>query len=202
MGLFDAVKDLNNLRKIKNAKDLDELNEVIKERPPDLKKVPIPKINPNAENMSYPELLKAISDAKERGDDIAWHYYNSLLREKLKKVDLNEPKKQEKSGDCFITTAVCDTFNKPDDCYELTAFRNFRDNWLAKQEDGASLIQKYYDTAPAIVEKINSLPNARAIYLAIWAEYLKPCLAYIEQKNFIACKQKYIQMVESLAEKY
>ena len=103
---------------------------------------------------------------------------------------------------CFITTAVCDTFGKPDDCYELTAFRNFRDNWLAKQEDGASLIQKYYAIAPAIVEKINSLPNARAIYLTIWAEYLKPCLAYIEQKNYLACKQKYMQMVESLAEKY
>ena len=109
--------------------------------------------------------------------------------------------KDKRSG-CFITTAVCDTFNKPDDCHELTAFRNFRDNWLANQEDGASLIQKYYAIAPAIVEKINSLPNARAIYLAIWDEYLKPCLSYIEQKNFLACKQKYIQMVESLAEKY
>ena len=109
---------------------------------------------------------------------------------------------KDKRPGCFITTAVCDTFNKPDDCYELTAFRNFRDNWLAKQEDGASLIKKYYATAPAIVEKINSLPNARAIYLTIWAEYLKPCLAYIEQKNYLACKQKYMQMVESLAEKY
>ena len=103
---------------------------------------------------------------------------------------------------CFITTAVCDNFNKPDDCYELTTFRNFRDNWLIHQEDGASLIQKYYSIAPAVVEKINALPNAHTIYLEIWTEFLKPCLTYLEKKNYIACKQKYIQMVESLSEKY
>ena len=29
---------------------------------------------------------------------------------------------------CFVTTAVCDSFGKSDDCFELTTFRNFRDN--------------------------------------------------------------------------
>lgn len=158
------------------------------------------KIKKIADSNTDLELVKAELKARDKGDHEKANMYrqafNAKFHEKRRQEEANK-----KSG-CFITTAVCDTFNKPDDCYELTAFRNFRDNWLAKQKDGASLIQKYYATAPAIVEKINSLPNARAIYLAIWAEYLKPCLAYIEQKNFLACKQKYIQMVESLAEKY
>lgn len=61
---------------------------------------------------------------------------------------------------CFITTAVCDSFGKADDCYELTAFRNFRDKWLVNQADGKNLIAEYYNIAPKIVEKINSLSNS------------------------------------------
>ena len=37
-------------------------------------------------------------------------------------------------GGCYITTAVCEFYGKPDDCHELTQFRKFRDEWLAKQE--------------------------------------------------------------------
>ena len=37
---------------------------------------------------------------------------------------------------CFITTAVCEFQGKADDCYELTTFRKFRDDWLAKAPGG------------------------------------------------------------------
>lgn len=32
---------------------------------------------------------------------------------------------------CYITTAVCETFGKPDDCYELRLLRTYRDGYLA-----------------------------------------------------------------------
>ena len=66
-----------------------------------------------------------------------------------------------KSGGCFITSAVCDSFGKPDDCYELTTFRNFRDNWLSTQPDGKNLIAQYYEIAPKIVAEIDKLPSDR-----------------------------------------
>ena len=33
---------------------------------------------------------------------------------------------------CYITSAVCETFGKPDDCYELTLLRNYRDTSLCR----------------------------------------------------------------------
>ena len=116
--------------------------------------------------------------------------------------EVNTAKSQGKSGGCFITTAVCDTLGKPDDCYELTMFRDFRDNWMAVQADGESLIQEYYVVAPKIVSAINQFPNAKEIYQNIWDKSLSGCLRYIEQGNMLACKEKYVEMVQKLRKKY
>ena len=103
---------------------------------------------------------------------------------------------------CFITTAVCDSFNKTDNCYELTTFRYFRDNWLINEEDGKALIKEYYKNAPKIVETINSYSNKADIYLNIWNTYLKKCLHFIEDKKYKECKTLYIKMVKDLEKKY
>lgn len=105
--------------------------------------------------------------------------------------------KNKKSG-CFITTAVCDSFRKSDNCYELTSFRFFRDNWLIDQLDGASLIAEYYSIAPKIVDKINRLKNSGEIYQSIWDEWLSSCLKLIEQGRNEDCKIRYINMVNHL----
>lgn len=111
-------------------------------------------------------------------------------------------KEQSQNSGCFITTAVCDNFGKPDDCYELTMFRKFRDTWLLEQEDGESLVKEYYAIAPHIVSKIDLLNNAKEIYHGIWVDYLKPCLLDLESDNKISCKERYVQMVMELKEKY
>jgi hypothetical protein len=104
--------------------------------------------------------------------------------------------------DCFITTAICKSFNKPDNCYELTIFRKFRDNWLKKQPDGESLINEYYNIAPIIVQKIDKSPNKDEIYFLIWEKWLKPCLNSIEEGMFDKCKFLYISMVNELRKIY
>lgn len=103
---------------------------------------------------------------------------------------------------CYITTATCKSLNKADDCYELTKFREFRDNWLLKQDDGYELIKKYYEDAPKIVSKIESLENNREIYDKINENYLKPCLSMIENKEFKKCKELYSKMVNDLDKEY
>ncbi len=101
---------------------------------------------------------------------------------------------------CYITTAVCEEYGKPDDCYELTAFRGFRDNWLKEQPDGQELIKRYYDSAPAIVEKINKQPNRTEIYRYLNETYLSKCLAHIEAGENEQCKALYVAMMEYLFE--
>ncbi len=105
-------------------------------------------------------------------------------------------------GGCYITTAVCMNSLKSDDCYELQAFRNFRDGWLSNQVDGKQLIRKYYLLAPKIVELINVLEDSNVIYNEINKHYLEPCLKYIEEGKMKKCKECYSDMVNSLASRY
>ena len=99
---------------------------------------------------------------------------------------------------CYITTATCEAYGKPDDCYELTMFRKFRDRWLQNQPDGKELIARYYATAPAIVELINKQPDRMSIYNNINKQYLSKCLSYIESGDNEKCKTTYIAMMEHL----
>lgn len=115
---------------------------------------------------------------------------------------INPFKRSGGGGGCYITTAVCHNNSKPDDCYELQAFRKFRDEWLANQEDGRYLIQEYYRIAPEIVKIIDSEENSSEIYDAINAEYLIPCLRYIESGDMQSCKKCYIDMVNTLHRRY
>lgn len=108
----------------------------------------------------------------------------------------------EKKQFCYITTAVCETFGKPDNCYELTMFRQFRDGYLRKQPDGEALIQEYYKEAPQIIQRIDRLENRQAVYKGIWEEHLEPCLSLIEHGEDAACKERYVQMVRTLEKQF
>ncbi len=122
-------------------------------------------------------------------------------RQKMLEI-IEDGLKPSSGGSCFITTAVCGSFGKSDDCYELTAFRKFHDSWLAVQPDGKILIAEYYEVAPKIVAKINSLSDSAEIYKKIWRDYLSACFKSIEVDNNFKCKKIYVNMVNSLKEKF
>ena len=103
---------------------------------------------------------------------------------------------------CYITTAVCETFGKPDDCYELTLLRNYRDTYLMAQDDGEAIIHEYYDVAPTIVKHINHSERKEEVYRHIWDTYLNPCIHMIETDRMQECRDLYIQMVHDLEEEY
>ena len=119
-----------------------------------------------------------------------------------RRLQLVRKEKEKNSGGCFITTAVCDSLNKPDDCYELTTFRNFRDKWLITQSDGKTLIEEYYAVAPQIVANINRLPYAAQVYENIWKQYLAPCLDFLRNDDNLSCKNKYSEMMRELKEQF
>lgn len=103
---------------------------------------------------------------------------------------------------CYITTAVCESLSKGDDCYELQTLREYRDGYLLGSAEGSILIQEYYDIAPTIVKHINRKTEAKEIYQNIYEEYLHPCIGKIEQDDLIGCKAIYEEMVHTLKEQY
>ena len=143
--------------------------------------------------------------AKENLDVLEKEMLNSrdaTMRRTIDKGTMLYEQGEKKKGGCFITTATCDSFGKPDNCYELNVFRNFRDNWLSCQPYGPSLIAEYYDVAPAIVRKIDSLVNSKEIYKGIWNKYLSKCLECIEKGDYLQCEMVYVDMVQGLLKRF
>ena len=107
-----------------------------------------------------------------------------------------------KKGLCFITTAACSHLGKADDCAELTAFRRFRDTWLAKQPGGQALIEEYYRIAPTLVMVMDHTGDPEKTYRTLWQQYLQPCFEALCRGDNTACFRLYCQMVRQLKARY
>lgn len=103
---------------------------------------------------------------------------------------------------CYITTAVCESLGKEDDCYELNILRDYRDTYLRATEDGKQIVNAYYDIAPSIVKRISKCDNSSVIYKDIYTRYLSPCIHLLEEGKKEECKEIYTDMVLGLEKKY
>ena len=142
--------------------------------------------NPKA-SKAYKEVQKKIRDKAQKDEASSRNTYGG-----------SEFSDVTTTKGCYITTATCEEFGKPDDCYELTQFRKFRDVWLKQQPDGERLIQEYYATAPSIVAQIDKQPDRSNIYRVIRDNYLSKCLRYIENDENEKCKDLYVSMMNYL----
>ena len=128
---------------------------------------------------------------------IEWHKY--FPDNQIQKTTFDEIQNGfRKHKFCFITTAVCRSMDKPDDCPELMTLRSYRDTWLQNQPDGKKLIETYYQIAPAILAKINTRWDAEQIYKDLYQKDICQCLEDIEHREFEACKEHYMAMVYRL----
>ena len=102
---------------------------------------------------------------------------------------------------CYLTTACVQYKGLPDDCYELSTLRAFRDTYIAKIDGGEALIQKYYETAPLIIEKINESPLKDEIYNLTY-DYILSCVDQIENKNYEKALHLYKNMIDEFTKKF
>ena len=107
-----------------------------------------------------------------------------------------------KHGFCFVTTAVCEAEGKADDCAELTAFRAFRDGWLAETEQGRALIAEYYETAPAVVAAMRWGDDEAARCAELRRDWLDPCYRALRRGDNETCLRTYEDMMRSLRRRY
>ncbi len=113
--------------------------------------------------------------------------------------EFKEKRTLESSGyssgsSCFLTTACVEFLGKPDDCYELTTLRRFRDGYLKKRDGGEALVAQYYEIAPKIVDKINQLPNREEYYKRIY-DKIVACITCIEADDNDGALAIYKEMV-------
>jgi hypothetical protein len=77
-------------------------------------------------------------------------------------------------GSCFITTAVCEHEDLPDDCQTLTVLRDFRDSYMMATEERVSQVEKYYRIAPSLVERIDQHTDRKGIYGHLRDSFILP----------------------------
>lgn len=151
----------------------------------------------------FPALLETNSQSGQAWIDVLI----TVWKRHFPKTDLKAASAKEinagfKYRFCYITTAVCENLNKPDDCYELSLLRSFRDDYLLKQPGGEAMVHEYYDIAPTIVKHIGRRSDADDVYRDIWQQYLSPCIHLIESDQKQACVDLYKDMVYELKDRY
>lgn len=111
---------------------------------------------------------------------------------------------QYSDSGCFITSAVCKTFGKPDDCRELMAFRAFRDTYMKGDETLNGEVNNYYEIAPKICDAIDAKGEAAAKieYEWIWSTYLSKAYDALNNEEPVKAYQIYKNMVIKLQEIY
>ncbi len=104
-------------------------------------------------------------------------------------------------GDCFITTACCESFGLDDDCFELRTLRAFRDGPMRRMREGAADIARYYETAPFILRAMRTA-NDTQILTTVFAAYILPsALAAHFGWNSLA-RRLYVKMMHKLEARY
>ena len=137
--------------------------------------------------------------AAEQGHAKAKVNYELYLEYKGRERESREAKK---NGGCFITSAVCDSLGKPDDCDELMTMRRYRDELKAEDKDMTSLIEEYYRVAPLVVQRIDKSNEAKRIYNDLWKTSISKIYENIKQGNPQKAKLQYVDMLEKLCIRY
>lgn len=106
------------------------------------------------------------------------------------------------SGPCFLTSACVESKGLPDDCYELSILRAFRDGYMKSLPSGAEDIKEYYSCAPAIVAGIKSRHNSQEIFAQIYQELVAPCVELIEAGRNYEAYNKYKCYTRELQKTY
>lgn len=106
---------------------------------------------------------------------------------------------QKTDTQCYLTTACmkhyADKFD--DNCYELFILRWFRDKFVTKSD-----IKLYYEIAPAIVEKLNELPDSTQIYNYIYENVISACVNAIKMGDFEFAYNRYKNSILALEAEY
>ena len=102
---------------------------------------------------------------------------------------------------CFLTTACVMHAGLTDDCYELQQLRTFRDSYVINLLMGKKILEKYYEEAPKIVEKILNSKEKELILSNIY-KIIQRAIYFIKLGNNKKAFDCYQSMFQKLSTKF
>lgn len=151
---------------------------------------------------TFPSLLGQEGDAMKPLSEVIVENWNRTFKTNVGCATYEAIEQGFHKKLCYITTAVCGSQGKPDDCYELELLRGYRDDYLMATDEGEALVKEYYDIAPTIVKRIGRRADADTVYEGLWEQYISSCIQMIEQGRMEDCQKRYVDMVQDLKSQY
>lgn len=106
--------------------------------------------------------------------------------------------KGKNNSGCYITTMLCDILKLSDSNYYLNTLRNFRDNYLAKDNQYKELLVEYDIVGPQICHYLLVDRQNKLIAAKMFFNYIKPVVSLINDKMYIDAINRYKMMIEAL----
>jgi len=112
--------------------------------------------------------------------------------------------KKEKGifGGCFLSTAVCTTLGKSDNCYELAILRQLRDTYMQRTPGRRSEVERYYKIAPRIVNSVEKSDDPTAVWQGLAEDHILPIIAIAQKGDFPMAHRLYRCMVLEMERKW
>jgi hypothetical protein len=113
----------------------------------------------------------------------------------------NEYLNLEHSG-CYITTAICEILEFDDDNIYLNTLRNFRDNYMIKDENLKKILIQYDIIGPMISYNLENDNHKRTKSLMLLELYIKPIVNHINNQQYVDAIIMYEKMTNELLNGY
>ena len=110
--------------------------------------------------------------------------------------------KKHKDDECYLTTAMCNILNYPDDNYYLQTLRTFRDTKLKTNINYIPLLLTYDIIGPQIAKSLNEDENRQVIASTLLTKFISKAVTAIENNKVNDAVSIYSAMTLSLAERY
>ena len=109
---------------------------------------------------------------------------------------------EKNNSGCYITTIMCNILGMPDNNPYLETIRNFRNNYLQKNNEYKALLVEYDIIGPKIAHALNNDPLKERIAKNYFNAYINPITNLINSDLYIAAINIYKQMTNSLKDFY
>ncbi len=112
------------------------------------------------------------------------------------------PRQSGNSGNCYITTAICDILGFEDDCDYLRTLRGFRDNYMMNKSELFPLLEEYDEIGPIISDCLWNDENKESVANNILEFGIKPSYFFIKDGDEESAIKTYVNMVNALKDLY
>ncbi len=135
-------------------------------------------------------------------DPKCYSYCEAYSRGTSARENMYNNSRGHQGGGCYLTTAMCNILNYPDDNYYLQTLRMFRDNTLKKNVNYIPLLLVYDMVGPTIAYNLQNDDKKEEIANSLFKEYIQQAVISIENNKVQDAINIYTAMTCSLAKRY